>query len=79
MQHGEISALLLTADGARSSSSSRDQNLVARWRLDGLGPITSSVDSEATPTAYNADGTLLLTSGSPRCASVDSLQPLAES
>ncbi len=76
MQHGEISALLLTADGTLVQLS-RTENLVARWRLDGLGPITSSVDSEATPTAYNADGTLLLTSG-PAMRSVDGLQPWLE-
>ena len=76
MQHGEISALLLTDDGTLVQLS-RTENLVARWRLDGLGPITSSVDTEAIPTAYNADGTLLLTSG-PAMRTADGLQPWLE-
>ena len=62
MQHGEISALLLTPDDTVVQLS-RTENLIARWRLDGLGPITKGVSSRATPMGYNADGTLLLTSG----------------
>jgi WD40 repeat protein len=62
MQHGEISALLLTADGTLVQLS-RTENLVARWRLDGYGPITRSLGTDSVPMGYNADGTVLLTSG----------------
>ena len=48
MQHGEISALLLTPDGTLVQLS-RTENLIARWRLDGLGPITRSVPTPGHP------------------------------
>ena len=48
MQHGEISALLLTADGTLVQLS-RTENLVARWRLDGLGPITQQRGQRGDP------------------------------
>ncbi len=76
MQHGEISALLLTPDGTLVQLS-RTENLIARWRLDGLGPITRSVPSRAIPTGYNADGTLLLTSG-PAMRTADGSPPWLE-
>ncbi len=61
LQRGEISDLLLTPDGSTLVELSGTQRVLARWRLDGLGPITSSLPPDETPIGYNSDGTLLLT------------------
>jgi DNA-binding SARP family transcriptional activator/WD40 repeat protein len=61
LQRGAISDLLLTSDGRMLVELSGTESVLARWRLDGVGPITRSLPSDQTPIAFNSDGSLLLT------------------
>ncbi|HEX6935583.1 MAG TPA: BTAD domain-containing putative transcriptional regulator, partial [Actinomycetes bacterium] len=63
MQHGEVSDLLVTADGTTLAQLSRSRPVVARWALDGTGPVTRSRPVAGLPLGYDASGGLLLTSG----------------
>jgi len=63
MQRGEISELLISPDGRTLLQLSRTAGVIARWSLDGMGRIVRPLPGRATPIGYNADGTLLLTTG----------------
>jgi DNA-binding SARP family transcriptional activator/WD40 repeat protein len=63
MQSGRVSALTLSPDGRTLVELSDSQPVVARWRLDGSGPITRRLDVDAAPSQFNADGRRLLVTG----------------
>ena len=63
MQHGEVSSLLVTSDQSTLVELSGTQPVVARWRLDGTGPVTRLLGAEGTPLGYDAGGGLLMVRG----------------
>jgi hypothetical protein len=63
MQHGQVSELLVTADGRSLLELSESQPVVATWALDGTGPVTRRLAVPGTPLGYDAAGDLLLTEG----------------
>ena len=63
MQRGPVADLVLTPDGRMLAELAATQPVIARWRLDGTGPITRLLPATGTPTGYDASGRLLLTSG----------------
>ena len=71
MQHGQVSALVLTPDHDTLVELSDSQPVVARWRLDGTGPITRLLAAHGAPLGYDAGGTLLLVRGTDQYISVN--------
>ena len=63
MQHGPVADLVVTPDRRTLVELADTQPVIARWRLDGTGPITRLLRAPGTPTGYDASGRLLLTSG----------------
>jgi WD40 repeat protein len=63
MQAGQVSALVVTSDGRTLTELSDTRPVLARWRLDGTGPVTRRLDVNAAPYQYNADGRRLLVTG----------------
>ena len=63
MQHGPVSDVLVSPDGRTLVELADTQAVLARWRLDGTGPITRLLPVTGTPTGYDASGRLLLLSG----------------
>jgi WD40 repeat protein len=59
MQQGQVSALLLTADGRTLVQLSDTTGRYAMWRLDGTGPVTRLLRVRGAPTGYSPDGRLL--------------------
>jgi DNA-binding SARP family transcriptional activator/WD40 repeat protein len=59
MQQGQVSGLLLTADGRTLVQLSDTHGRYALWRLDGTGPVTRLLGVRGTPTGYSPDGRLL--------------------
>ena len=62
MQHGPLSDLVVTPNG-NPLELADTQPGIARWRLDGTGPITRRLAAPGNPTGYDDSGRLLLTSG----------------
>ena len=62
MQRGDVSALTLTGDGNTLVELTATVPVIARWRLDGTGPITSLLPVRGAPGQYNADGRMLVAS-----------------
>jgi DNA-binding SARP family transcriptional activator/WD40 repeat protein len=63
MQRGAVSALLVTPDAKTLVELSGSQPVLARWALDGTGPVTRLVPATGAPIGYDASGRLLLMSG----------------
>lgn len=63
MQGGTVSDLLLSPDRRTLVQLSSTQPLIARWRLDGIGPLARLLDTRGSPAGYNADGSMLLIVG----------------
>lgn len=63
MQRGTVSDLLLTPDRSTLVQLSSSQPVIARWRLDGAGPLARLLHVPGAPAAYNADGSMLLVAG----------------
>jgi DNA-binding SARP family transcriptional activator/WD40 repeat protein len=64
MQRGPVSAFALTPDQKTLIELSSTEPTIARWRLDGSGPISRVLPLNAAPQGFNSDGTLLaVTSG----------------
>ena len=59
MQSGEVSALTLTSD-QELIELSRAEPVIARWRLDGSGPIDRVLPVGGAPRAFSSDGKLLV-------------------
>lgn len=66
MQHGAVSALLMTPDQDTLIELSDTQPVVARWQLDGSGPVTRRLGAAGNPVGYDAGGRLLLVRGPDR-------------
>jgi len=63
MQLGPVSDLIVSADGRTLVELGDTQPMVARWRVDGNGPITRLLPVTGVPIGYDVSGRLLLTSG----------------
>ena len=67
LQSGTASAVVLTPDGRGVVVLADGQPVIARWTLDGTGPVTTLLRVHAIPGEYSPDGKLLLVR--PRSAS----------
>lgn len=64
MQLGPVSDLIVSADARTLVELGDTQTMVARWRVDGDGPVTRLLPVSGVPMGYDVSGRLLLTSGS---------------
>ncbi len=65
LQRGSVGDLLLSRDGTTLLEVSRTLPVLARWRIDGTGPITRRLPVEGVPEGYSSDGRLLTVGGRP--------------
>jgi DNA-binding SARP family transcriptional activator/WD40 repeat protein len=63
MQHGSVSDVVVSPDGRTLLELADTQPVLARWRLDGTGPITRLLPVIGAPTGYDASGRFLVVSG----------------
>ena len=59
-QQGTVGDLAITTDERELVTFSRNAPVIARWRLDGTGPVTSRVGEGWIGSQYDATGTMLL-------------------
>ena len=71
-QKGSVGSIWLASDQTELVSFSGNRPLVARWRVDGSGPITRRMGEGYSPTSYSLDGTLLLADSGRGVAGVSS-------
>jgi DNA-binding SARP family transcriptional activator/WD40 repeat protein len=60
MQRAEVSTLAVTPDGRGLVELTDSAPVLARWRLDGTGPVASVLLPHASPDQYSPDGRMLL-------------------
>lgn len=65
MQRGPLAGLVPAADGTALLELSRTEPVLARWHLDGAGPVGRRLPGAAARLAFDAGGRLLLASGPP--------------
>jgi WD40 repeat protein len=64
-QQGTVGDIGVTADGRELVTFSYNAPVIARWRLDGTGPVTSRVAQGRVGAAFDPTGRLLLVSHDP--------------